>query len=224
MNPVIGVLPLLLSVALSAQAADPVPVLSGAKRATALEKDPIALTVLADQIATLGESSNDPLAFILAAKIQKGLRIKEAEGAGANDSSRYTLFLERAKELAGDRSDYQAIIRSVEETSMRGTISGVSQHRGSLGAGASTSIKLSFIGGEDAGVALMVDASHLDASHRSEIDLDLYVRDQEGRAICALEGPGVPELCAWTPSTTGKFTAQVVNRGKGEVPFVLNFR
>lgn len=219
------ILPLFFLASFPVLADESVPTRTGAKRVTPLEKDAIALAVLADQIAALGESTNDPLAYLLAAKIQKRLRINDAEAAsGSSDSSRYAIYMERAKALAGENVPYQAIIQSVEETRMRGTLSGISQQRGTLNAGSSLSFKLTFKGGEDAGVALMLDSSHAAYGRRSEIDLDLYVRDEADRTICALEGPRVPEMCAWTPNTTGKFSALIVNRGQVEAPFLLNFR
>lgn len=194
------------------------------KRAFALDKDPVTLAVLADQLASLGESGNDPLAYVMAAKIQKGLSVRSAGGGKGGDDNRYTYFIERAKTLAGASGDYQAIIERVESVRMRGVLSAMTQHRDMVSASAKQSIRLTFKGGEDAGIALMLDATHPGYARRAEIDLDLYVLDEAGHRVCVQEGPGVPELCQWTPQTTGKFTAEIVNRGSVEAPYVLNFR
>lgn len=83
---------------------------------------------------------------------------------------------------------------------------------------------LSFKGGEDAAAALMLDLAQASEGERAEIDLDLYVSDANGRRVCAVEGPGVPELCSWTPETTGKFIIELKNPGRIDAPYVLNFR
>lgn len=195
------------------------------KRWTPMSSDPVVLGVLADQIASLGESTGDPLAYLLAAKIQKGLSILDSKATpGGDDTNPYPVFLKRAKALAGDNEHYLALINGLETLRTRSTLSGITQHRGALASGATLSFKITFKGGEDSAVALMLDPSHPSFQHRADIDMDLYVRDEDGRTICSMEGPGMPELCTWTPTNTAKFTAQVVNRGRIDAPFVLNFR
>lgn len=198
-----------------------------AKTGLPLEKDGAAQLLIADQLAALGEGTNDPLTFLMAAKIHKSLQIRSADGKQERDETRFFYFLQRAKEIANGDVTYQGLIEELEAppVRMRGPVSSnILQQRNALTPGAVKKYALSFKGGEEARVVLLLDLAETGSVRSGAIDLDMYVLDDAGRMVCALEGPGVPEYCDWTPASTGKFEIQIKNVGSVKAHYVLNFR
>lgn len=188
--------------------------------------DPVAQAVLADQLVAYGDQQNEPMAYLLAARMLKDLRARDAV-SGSTDLDTVRALLARAQQVAANNPEILALAARQEaalKLRARGPVSGLTFHRDALAAGKSREFVLNFQADEETTVGLTLDAANLSASNRGQTDLDLIVRDEAQRTICAQEGPGVPELCAWTPRQTGKFSIQVVNRGAVPAAFQLHFR
>jgi hypothetical protein len=197
---------------------------AGKPAASAMEKDPLARILLANQLAEWGGNAKDPLAYLVAAKLQKSVMVKADPEAKDSDRSQYEYYLAKAKELAGEDAPLQAMIKKVESVRSRGTVNPVGLQRGALRMQESKGFKLAFKGSEEAAVLLMVDSKEGETLSGQALDLDLYVEDETGNRICTEEKAGVRQMCRWTPRETGKFNVKVVNRSSMEVPFLINFR
>lgn len=189
------------------------------KKIQSFMEDPIAMSVLAEQLITYAEQKNDPLAMILAAKIKKGIVVLDKQAA-PNETKE---LLEKAKAMSGDRPEIVALADDALQTGSRGVLENVQQIRETVKGGATYRIPLTFKGSEFTTVGVLLDSSA--GGKREEYDLDLYVYSGQGNhTICAVEGPGIPEKCSWTPEKTGKYVIEMVNRTKLDTPFELLFR
>lgn len=197
-------------------------------------QDPIALSVFADQLVAYGDGKADPLALLLATKIKKEISLPPENRTDKEDTPNkeelQSLIL-RAKEMAGEREEVLKIAAQTEKfvnskLRMRGLVDGsLRQIVGTIGPGRVFSQSLAFRGGEYTMVGLLLDSRRIGSHAREDFDLDLYVRSEQGGAtICAEEGPGIPEKCAWTPGRTGNFVIDLVNRTGLETPFIMLFR
>lgn len=193
------------------------------KKIQSFMEDPIAMSVLAEQLITYAEQKNDPLAMILAAKIKKGIVVLDKQAAPASAANEAKELLEKAKAMSGDRPEVVALADDALQTGSRGVLENIQQIRETVKGGATYRIPLTFKGSEFTTVGVLLDSSA--GGKREEYDLDLYVYSGQGNhTICSVEGPGIPEKCSWTPEKTGKYVIEMVNRTKLDTPFVLLFR
>ena len=173
---------------------------------------------LADQLALYGIRQNDPVAIIQAAKMKKGLppRVLEAKKAsegkgtkGADKTSGNDLsadaLLARADGMAAGNPTLAGLIKDARATKSRGATRGPTAHRDTVLAGNTDVYNVSFRGGEQAAVLVSGDG---------DTDLDLYVMDENGNAICSDTDTSDTMLCTWTPAWTGPFQIRIRNLGR----------
>ena len=189
-------------------------VAEGAKAASA-QASAIERLALADELASYGDSENDAMALIVAAKIKQGVGSKDAsfeksssggKGAGKDDDNADSAaaMLARAKDMADGRKDLLAMITDVEESSSRGDITGPNRHRDMVRAGATDVYDIVFEGGEPAEVLVSGDG---------DTDLDLFIYDEHGNRICSDADETDTMMCSWQPRWTGKFQLRIQNLG-----------
>lgn len=177
--------------------------------------NPVEVAVLAARVAALGEERKDPLALLVAAKLMKSV-----SSDASSPSSHAARWLDMAQKLAGDRADLTALIEDARFSGARGVVEGMAQQTGAVDGGKGKNYVFTFEANSPAAVGLTLQPDQ----DRAKADLDLYVADEKGSAICASEGPGMPELCRWTPRKTGKFQVRVQNRLESNAEFVLFVR
>lgn len=178
------------------------------------------LAYLADQLIAQGNLSKEPLYLLAAAALYRDSVISKDSKAGSAALQR---IVDRAVELANGSDNIARMGDDIVNTLSRGIKASVNEMRGQLDAGKRIAYVAEFEGGSDTSVSLVLDPQTELQLNRQGIDLDLFVRDDQGRDICAMQGPGIPEYCTWTPRKAGKFQIELVNVGKNDAPFVLYF-
>ena len=127
-------------------------------------------------------------------------------------------WLSTAREWAGTRSDLLGLIEDAQASGNRGVVGTVDAMPTKLASREERRFRFKFEGDADAAVAL---TRLEDSSARGALDVDLYVADEKGAAVCTSERAGLPKLCRWAPRRAGEFTVRVVNRLDTAADFVL---
>lgn len=170
---------------------------------------------IAHALVRYGDAWKDPLSLILAARMIKEFGVvpstakKLGSASGANEKSSKDRFsvdgvLERARALAGERTDLLAMIDDAAKAGKRGAVNGTQQWRDVVSSRQTDVYRLAFRGGETAMVAVSGDG---------DSDLDLYVYDENGHLICRDESETDDMVCSWQPRWTGEFTVHIRNLG-----------
>jgi hypothetical protein len=201
-----------------AAAAGKGPNAGGKAAAASPTADAVATLAMADDLAIYGIKQSDPVALIEAAKIKKAAppqaleAKKQSEGKGtkgADKSSGYDLsadaLLARAETMSAGNATLQGLINDAKSTKSRGAVRGPTVHADTVLAGNTDSYNISFRGGEQAAVLVSGDG---------DTDLDLYVTDENGNAICSDTDASDTMLCRWTPAWTGTFGIHIRNLGR----------
>lgn len=219
-----------LSLFLSSAVAEVAPPPKANKNTSVFWKDNIALSVFADELIAYGEGKKDPLALLIAAKIKKNIKWpSDASDHEESDKAELQALVDQAKTMAGEKEEVLKLVEQTEKiinTRVRGLVDDtLKQIVSSVPPNGTVTRKLDFRGSEYTMIGLLLDASRITGHKRNDYDLDLYVRSAQGGAtICSMEGPGIPEKCAWTPERTGGFIIDLVNRTSLDTPFIMLFR
>ncbi len=189
-----------------------VPVAADAK--TALQ-----IAALSARTYSLGQDSGDALLMITAARLRKSLALQPTDrapvdGAGATDTLlTWEEMLTAAETLAAGDPTLLGLIADTRAETDKGVAFGPVYNIGSLETGADdTYPPMEFRGGEYAEV--YVEA-------KTATDLNLVVRDSEGRLVCSDTDISPIAYCGWTPAEAGAFTVTVENRGPEAAPYAL---
>jgi hypothetical protein len=192
----------------------------------AVKGDPKADTVaagvealaMADNLAAYGIASGDVTAIIQAAKIKRSVPVtalkerpkSDAAGkaddkakSGGTDLSADGL-LAKAEQMAGDNATLRALIADARSTKSRGAVGGSKRHQDTVRARSTDQYRLTFRGQEPAVIAVAGDG---------DTDLDLYVYDENGHAICSDTDATDRMVCRWNPIWTGEFVIRIANLG-----------
>lgn len=213
---VAAVLAIASSVAMAADA--PKGPNAGAKAKSSETASAVETLALADSLAVYGIQNSDPVALIQAAKMKKAAparaleAAKKTEGTGTKGNAKtsgYDLsadaLLARAETMAAGNATLQGLVNDAKSTKSRGAVRGPTVHSDTVLAGNTDSYVLAFRGGEQAAVLVSGDG---------DTDLDLYITDESGNAICSDTDSSDTMLCRWTPSWTGNFGVHVRNLGR----------
>ncbi len=169
---------------------------------------------MAQQLASIGVESGDPILLIAAARLasqvaasETTLQPREPERPGDGEVTvlhSAEEMLAAARDLAGDRQDLIGLIDDVAAEGSRGSIYGAGYYDGYVDGYQNVYYDEAFYGGEQAIVTLQ--------GHNPS-DIDLWVYDEYGNLICSSTGYSSYETCSWTPAWTGNFTIRVENEG-----------
>ncbi len=196
---------------------------AGAKKTNRDANKPLEATAALTAVQTIatahslvryGDANKDALALITAARMlkQTGSQPSDAKREGAVTAERKggepkfeaDAVLTRAKTYANGRADLVALIEDVSKGGARGAVGGPRQWRSMVSGGVTDVYRVTFRGGEPAGVAVSGDG---------DSDLDLYVHDENGNLICKDDDRTDDMICRWRPAWTGVFTIRIKNRG-----------
>jgi hypothetical protein len=186
---------------------------SGPMGAKSARGDAVARLVLALRVADEARWQGDALLMISAARLMRSV---PAAATGTTTWSSQTL-LNEARAMARERPDLQALIEDVQVAGSRAVEDPLPTRTLRLAGRATQRLEMRFGGDDDAAVGLILP----DGAATAGADLDLYVHDERGAVVCMSEGPGIPELCRWTPRRAGNFRITVINRRDEAVGFVL---
>jgi hypothetical protein len=170
---------------------------------------------LALELARHGDRVRDPLALLMAARIQKraGARYAAAQPAGATTRTAQSptratdpqALLDRAQAHAGGRADLLALIAEERAASTKGADRGPLVDYALVPVGAALRVVVTFVKGVRAVFGISGD---------SEADLDVEVLDATGRRICNTGDSEGPKQCDWVPEATGDYQIRVRNRAQ----------
>ena len=187
--------------------------------AAAIEPTPVQVAALSARAYAQGLESADPLLLITAARLRKSLALVAGDRApvdgqgGGETPLTWQEMLASAEALAGADAVLIGLIADVRAETTKGVAIGPIYNIGALANGDSdTYPMIEFRGGEYAEV--YVEA-------RSATNLNLTVRDSEGRLVCSDADISHIAYCGWTPASGGAFTLIVENKGPTSAPYAL---
>lgn len=166
-----------------------------------------------------GHEAGDALAVLAAARLRKEAALPATAGDGAAGEGvalplrTWRQMLDEARALAGDDPALIALADEVQAGATRGMRIGPAWVIARIAPGNGPDrIDYGFRGGELAEVYVEGGAGS---------NLDLSVRDEEGRTVCADSDPSNIAYCNWTPAHDATFALVVENRGAEAVEYVL---
>ena len=179
----------------------------------------VQIAALSAKSHALGLETADPLLLITAARLRKSLAfvagdlVPAGKAAGTDAPLTWEAMLASAETLAAGDATLLGLIADVRAETSKGVAIGPFYNIGTLENGDSdTYPTIEFRGGEYAEV--YVEA-------KSATNLNLTVRDSEGRLVCSDTDISHIAYCGWTPASAGVFTLIVENKGPTPAPYAL---
>ena len=171
----------------------------------------VALLLSAETLYAMGQTAQDPLMVLTAARMMGGLAVittpRIADGKTNASTTALPGFDAKAMiavaksidagQTYSDLIESEATLTPPAPKSLRATAS-------ALAPGSAESWTLPFYGGTYAEVAVLGGAAG---------NLDVVVADDKGHSICADYGNSDSVLCGFTPLDNGEFTVTVTNSG-----------
>ncbi|WP_226779634.1 hypothetical protein [Oceaniglobus trochenteri] len=192
--------------------------LSAAPAALAQEVDPIAATRLSAELFDLGQAQNDALLMIAAGKLRKQAearvevidRAPERDGPAPRENPMAPLtwesMLDAASDLNPDDAQMAGLIDDIRAETTKGVRSGRVESYASIRAGGTDTYRpLEFSVGVYADV--YVEGS-------GGADINLYIRDAQGRLVCSDTDISAIAYCGWQPDTAQAYSVEVLNKGR----------
>jgi hypothetical protein len=177
--------------------------LAGPEAATPIRQAALSAELYADGVA-----QGDALLIVAAASLRKSAEIAIEPAAALSWQS----MLDRARGMAGDDAALLGLIEDVAAESAKGVLTGPIYRLAELPPGEVALPMLEFKGGEKAEV-------YVEAAPGT--DLNLTIRDAEGRVVCADSHPSSIVYCNWTPAQDGAFTVTLENRSDTATDYAL---
>jgi hypothetical protein len=172
---------------------------------------------LAVGLSRYADKHRDPLAMLMAAKLQKSIGTRSSvkpqppsSPASAEDSAEMdvstTGLLARARQYANGQHDLLALADDIEAMSSRGTEIGPIRGRTVVRAHKDWhNVDYAYVPGQRAVFEIQGDGSS---------DLAIEVLDAANNSICATDHAGDAKTCAWTPATEVSYRVKVRNLGE----------
>lgn len=190
--------------------------------ATPLAAEPLSAVKAAELSARLfaaGEAAKDPVLILAAAKLRKQTNpieiVRPADGTDTATGAPlgWEEMLASAAALAVGDDALLGLIEDVRAETTKGVVTGPVYNIGNLAGGRTdTYPRIDFKGGEYAEV--YVEA-------KTAVDLNLTVRDAQGRLVCADSDVSHIAYCGWRPAENGGYVLLVENKGKAATGYAL---
>jgi hypothetical protein len=191
--------------------------------APAQEIDPITASRLSAEMFTLASEQRDTLLMIAAAKLRKQVAVEVVERAPERDGAApdaatdapltWEAMLDAAAELAFENPMLTSLIEDVRLETTKGVRTGRVESYTSIRAGGTDTYRpLEFTVGAYADV-------YVEGSGVS--DLNLIVRDAQGRLVCSDTDISAIAYCGWQPDQTQTYAVEVVNKGRSPSAYKL---
>ena len=193
-----------------------------AQGAQAQEATPIQKMQAAKTLFEIGVQAQDPLYMLAAARLRKSVPLKAAERAPDGKMAAegaplgWDDMLTQAEELAYGNSLLTGLIGDIRAERNKGVVNGPVYSIVTLKAGGRDEYPgITFRGGEYA--EIYVEGT-------SGSDLNLLVRDAQGRLVCSDTDISDIAYCGWRPPADEAFTVTVVSEGArgGEYSMMTN--
>lgn len=168
---------------------------------------PLRAAELSARVHAAGQSANDPLLLITAAKLRREAELPSAMPLSAE------VMLDQAEIMAQGDEGVLALISDLRAERSKGVASGPLYQLAALEVGQEESRPpMPFRGGEYAEIYIEAPPG---------ADLDLTVLDSEGRVVCADREKSHIAYCGWTPAEDGEFTLLIENAGTIPADYAL---
>lgn len=180
---------------------------------------PVKTAELSARLFDAGLQSRDPVLILAAAKLRKALspartdRVPDGGNSGEDVPLGWEEMLAAAEPLAEGDEALMGLIEDVRAETTKGVATGPVYNIGQIGNGKTdTYPRVDFIGGEYAEI-------YVEAKGAS--DLNLTVKDSQGRLVCSDTDSSHIAYCGWRPDQTAPFQITVSNRGPNGVTYAL---
>ncbi|WP_147393930.1 MULTISPECIES: hypothetical protein [Alcanivorax] len=176
---------------------------------------------LSASLEAIGREKKDALLLAAALRLQQSVAVdsesrdKTVEGVSDKPSQKpdQVALAELAKQYAGENPLLLSVVAMASDTVVsRGAHYGAIGHHDRVYAGTTDVYDITFTGGRQAEILIRGDG---------DTDLDLFVFDENGNAICSDTMRDDRPYCAWNPRWTGEFQVQVKNLGPVYNNYVL---
>lgn len=180
---------------------------------------PIKTIELSAQLFAVGDAAKDPILLLAAAKLRKQTNPVKTDRSAENGElaegapMSWADMLAVAETLAAGDDVLLGLIEDARVDATKGVVTGPVYNIGKLASGrADTYPRIDFKGGEYAEV--YVEA-------KSAIDLNLTVKDAQGRLVCADSDVSHIAYCGWRPAESGGYVLLVENKGGAATSYAL---
>ncbi|WP_126623142.1 hypothetical protein [Oceaniglobus ichthyenteri] len=184
--------------------------------AQAQNLDPIKASRVSAQMYRIGADQGDALLIIAAAKLRKQVlverieRVPERDGKAptgtADPALTWEAMLQTAQDLSVDDPQLTGLIDDVRAETFKGVRTGrVESYTRIRPGGTDTYRPLEFSVGQYADV--YVEGS-------GDADLNLYIRDAQGRLVCSDTDISAIAYCGWEPTRAQAYAVEVRNKGR----------
>lgn len=174
----------------------------------------IARAELSARLFAEGVAVQDPILVLAAARLRRDLALDRQDLAPASadpdpnaaaDLTGWEAMLDQAELLAGEDPTLLGLIEDARAETTKGVVSGQVYSNSTIRAGGSNTYPpLPFEGGAFAQVYV---------EGAGTADLNLTIRDAQGRLVCTDTDLSHIAHCGWRPAGTGDFTVTVESRG-----------
>ncbi|MEP2530335.1 hypothetical protein [Shimia sp.] len=186
---------------------------------TSAQPSPISALRLSAELFAMGQTQQDPLLVLTAAKLRKSVSLSPTDRAptGGQVETGTTLewqtMLETAAALAAADDALLGLIEDVRFETSKGVSDGPVYSVAIIGAGGTDEYEsLPFTGG---------DYAEIYVEGKGNTDLNLYVYDAQGRLVCSDTDISDIAYCGWRPATTSGFRIEVRNKGDANNQYAL---
>ena len=181
---------------------------------------PLRLMELSRRLYETGRALEDPLLLLAAAELRRSVDLRPAAPRGrvaeaATDAAVLTwqAILDAARAVAGEDPAVARLIADTEDARPRGLVTGPVYSIAVLeGAGTARHGPYPFAAADFAEVYVEGEGTS---------NLDLFVRDAQGRLVCADTDLSDIAHCGWRPAEAGDFTVIVRNLGTAANRYAL---
>ncbi|MDN5788644.1 hypothetical protein [Pseudorhodobacter sp.] len=180
---------------------------------------PVKTAELSARLFEAGVEAKDPVLILAAAKLRKQVNPEQSERsaidgeAGEGAPLGWQDMLVQAESLAVGDDALVGLIEDVRAETTKGVVMGPIYNIGKLSGGKSDRYpRIDFKGGEYAEV--YVEA-------KSAVDLNLTIKDAQGRLVCSDSDISHIAYCGWRPSESGSYTMEVDNKGGAATSYAL---
>jgi hypothetical protein len=174
---------------------------------------------LSARLFAVGIDAKDPVLLLAAAKLRKQTNPAQsdrtAEGGEPGDAPplSWQEMLAQAEALAVGDAGLLGLIEDARAEATKGVVTGPVYNIGKLARGRTdTYPRIDFKGGEYAEV--YVEA-------KTPVDLNLTVKDSQGRLVCADSDVSHIAYCGWRPAESGGYVLLVENKGGAATSYAL---
>lgn len=178
---------------------------------------------LSAELFLAGVEADDPILLIAAAKLRKGLQLKEVERVPDKDMD--TPEIDEVGPIGWEDILDAAVAMAPEDDIITGLAEDIRSERDKgVRSGQVYSITAIRNGGTDTYPPMVYRGSEyadVYVEGNGNADLNLFVYDAQSRLVCSDTDISAIAHCGWTPAQDASFTIVVKNRGRGDSGYSL---